>query len=67
MKRAFGHVLARDLKISLRQGSDIVVVVMFFALVSMVFWIALSTKRFRGKSPRKYSKPCGRGKERQTR
>ncbi len=34
---AFRHILARDLRISLRQGSDIVVVVMFFVITVALF------------------------------
>lgn len=34
---AMGHVLLRDLRISLRQGSDIVVVVMFFVITVALF------------------------------
>ena len=37
MIRAFGHILKRDLRISLRQGSDIVVVVMFFVITVALF------------------------------
>lgn len=35
--RAFGRILARDLRISLRQGSDIAVVVMFFVITVALF------------------------------
>ncbi len=34
---AMGHVLLRDLRISMRQGSDIVVVVMFFVITVALF------------------------------
>lgn len=37
MIRAFGHILVRDLRISMRQGSDIVVVVMFFVITVSLF------------------------------
>lgn len=37
MIRAAGHILMRDLRISMRQGSDIAVVVMFFVITVALF------------------------------